>query len=88
MRDTTTVGPLRDGESVVVGGVTYELAQTVTSRTQSTYENVLTISQPLASIVGSTFTCSVQNTVGTSPTSDPLPIIGKIAITIVYCLNC
>ena len=88
MRDSTTVGPLRDGESVVVGGVTYELAQTVTDRTQSTYENVLTINQPLASIVGSTFTCRVQNTVGMSTPSDPLQIMGEIAITIAHCLNC
>ena len=81
MRDsTTTVGPLRDGESMDVGGVTYELAQTVTNRAQSTYQNVLTINQPMASIVGSSFTCSVENTVGMSPSSDPLQIMGEIVI--------
>ena len=81
MRDsTTTVGPLRDGESMESGGVTYQLAQAVTNRTQSTYQNVLTINQQTADIVGSSFTCSVENTVGTSPTSDSLQIMGEIAI--------
>ena len=83
MRDGVTVGPLRDGESMDFGGVTYQLAQAVTNRTQSTYQNVLTINQPLADIVGSSFTCSVGNTIGASSTSDSLQIIGKIAIS--YC---
>ena len=77
MRDGTTVGPLRDGESMESGGVTYQLAQTVTNRAESTYENVLTINQPLSDIVGSTFTCSVENTIGTSPTSDSIQIMGE-----------
>ena len=85
MRDsTTTVGPLREGESMDFGGVTYQLAQTVSNRAESTYQNVLTINQPLASIVGSSFTCSVQNTVGTSTPSDSLQIMGEIAIIIVH----
>ena len=74
MRDSITVGPLRDGESMEFGGVTYQLTQTVTNRAQSTYENVLTINQPLANIVGSTYTCSVENRFGTSPVSQPLII--------------
>ena len=77
MRGSTTVGPLSDGESIESGGVTYQLTQTVTNRAESTYQNVLTINQPLADIVGSSFTCRVQNTVGTSPTSDSLQIIGE-----------
>ena len=77
MRDSTTVGPLRDGESVVIGGVTYELAQTVTDRTQSTYQNVLTINQPLSDIEGSTFTCSVENTLGASSDSQDITVNGK-----------
>ena len=80
MRGSTTVGPLRDGESVLVDGVTYQLAQTVTSRTQSTYQNVLTINQPLADIVGSTFSCRVDNVIGTSPDSQPLTINGKLLL--------
>ena len=58
------------------GGVTYQLTQTVTNRTESTYENVLTINQPLADAVGSTFTCQVENVLGPSETSQPV-ITGK-----------
>ena len=59
-------------------GITYQLTQTVTDRAQSTYQNVLTINQSLADIIGPiTFTCSVENTVGTSPSSQPLTIIGE-----------
>ena len=72
IRDGTTVGPLRDGESMEFGGVTYQMAQTVTNRAQSTYQNVLTIDQPLADIIGSSFTCSVENTLGTSFASQSL----------------
>ena len=88
MRDTTTtVGPLRDGESMDFGGVTYQLTQTVTNRAQSAYQNVLIISQLLADIEGSSFTCSVENTVGMSTPSAPLEIMGEIAIINVHCLN-
>ena len=60
------------------GGVTYQLTQTVTDRAQSTYENVLTIKQPLADIVGSTFTCNVENTIGTAESSQPLTITSEL----------
>ena len=80
MRGGTTVGPLRDGESMGFGGVTYQLAQTVTNRAQSTYQNVLTINQPSANILGSTFTCSVGNTVGMSPASESLQIMGEFIV--------
>ena len=57
---------------MTVDGICYHLVQTVTNRRESTYENVLTINQPLTDIVGSTFTCSVTNTIGTSnPVSQP-----------------
>ena len=77
MRGSTTVGPFRDGESMDFGGVTYQLAQTVTNRAQSTYQNVLTINQPLSNIEGSTFTCSVENTIGTSSDSEAITVNGK-----------
>ena len=77
MRDSTTVGPLRDGESMEFGGVTYQLTQTVTDRAGSTYQNVLTINQPLSDIEGSIFTCSVENTIGTSSDSLPITVNGK-----------
>ena len=40
------------------------MVQTVTNRAASTYENILTISQPLGIIAGNTFTCSVTNVLG------------------------
>ena len=77
MRGSTTVGPLRDEESVFVDGVTYDLAQTVTNRRESTYENVLTINDALANLADDTFTCTVVNTLGMD-TSLSITIIGEI----------
>ena len=77
MRGSTTVGPLRDGESMDFGDVTYQLTQTVTSRAQSTYDNVLTITEARSSLAGSTFTCLVENSLGPSQTSQPFQIPGK-----------
>ena len=77
MRGSTTVGPLRDGESVVVDGVTYELAQRVINRRESTYENILTVNDALANLVDDTFTCTVANTLGMD-TSQPITIRGEI----------
>ena len=77
MRGSTTVGPLRDGQSVFVGGVTYELAQRVINRRESTYENVLTINDDLANLVDDTFTCTVVNALGMD-TSQPITISGEI----------
>ena len=62
------MGPLRDGESVLVGGVTYALAQRVTNRRESTYENILTINDALTNLVDDTFTCTVANTLGMDTT--------------------
>ena len=40
------------------------MTQRVTDRAAATYESLLTINQPLASIIGSTFTCTVTNPLG------------------------
>ena len=77
MRGSTTVGPLRDRESVVVVGDTYELAQSVTNRRESTYENVLTINDDLANLMSDTFTCTVANALGMD-TSQPFTISGEM----------
>ena len=58
------------------GGVMYQLTQTVIDRAESTYLNVLTINQPLSDIIGRTFTCNVENTIGTSNSED-ITINGK-----------
>ena len=76
LRGGTTVGPLRDGESVFVGGVTYVLAQRVISRRESTYENILTNYDALANLVDDTFTCTVANALGMD-TSPSITIRGR-----------
>ena len=70
-------GIVRDGDSATVNGVTYQLSQTLTNRTQSTYDNVLTITEALSSLAGSTFTCQVENALGPSQTSQSFRILGK-----------
>ena len=71
------VGLLRDGDSTTMNGITYQLAQTLTDRRQSTYENVLTITEERSSLVGSAFTCRVKNVLGMSETSQSFEIPGK-----------
>ena len=55
--------PLRDGESVAVAGVKYELKQTVTNRIMSVYASTLTINTTLE---GNTteYRCTVINALG------------------------
>ena len=60
-----------------VGGVTYELAQRVIDRRESTYENILTINDTLANLVDDNFTCTVANTLGMT-TSPSITIRGEI----------
>ena len=79
-RDGTTVGVVRDGDAVTDSGVTYQLAQTLNNRGESTYQNVLTITGPLSSLGGSSFTCQVGNVLGMSVTSQAFVIPGKIHI--------
>ena len=47
------------------------MIQTVISRVESTYENVLIINQTLTSIEGDSFDCTVENILG-SAASDSL----------------
>ena len=78
MRDGNAINEIvRDGDSATVNGVTYQLSQTLTDRAQSTYDNVLTITEALSSLAGSTFTCQVENALGMSVISDSIQILGK-----------
>jgi len=78
MRDGNAInGIVRDGDSTTVNGVTYQLSQTLTDRAQSTYDNVLTITEALSSLAGSTFSCQVANALGPSQTSQSFRIPGK-----------
>ena len=78
MREGTAInGIVRDGDSATVNGVTYQLSQTLTNRVQSTYDNVLTITEPLSSLAGSIFTCQVANALGMSAISQLFRTPGK-----------
>ena len=59
----TTVTWTRDSDALTVDGTTYSMDQTVTDRSASTYENVLTISSEVTNIVGN-YTCTVSNALG------------------------
>ena len=76
MRDDTTVGPLRDGESIELDGAIFQLTQTVTSRSLSTYASVLTVTQDLSDVVGHIYTCTVANVLGSS-NQEQLEVTGK-----------
>ena len=75
-RDNTTVGPLRDGESIELDGATYQLTQMVTDRSLSTYTSLLIIMQALSEVVGHNYTCTVVNVLG-SATSEEFEFTGK-----------
>ena len=85
VRDGNAInGIVRDGDSATVNGVTYQLSQTLINRAQSTYNNVLTITEALSSLAGSTFTCQVENALGPSQTSDSFQILGKTCVFSMY----
>ena len=78
MREGNVInGIVKDGDSATVNGVTYQLSQTLTNRAQSTYDNVLTIIEPLFSLADSNFTCQVENALGMSAILDSFQILGK-----------
>ena len=59
---------------LTVDGSTYQFMQTLTDGTTSTYSNVLTIvSSDLTSILGSIFTCEVENSRGTATMNITIP---------------
>ena len=64
------------------------MIQTLTDRSTSTYENVLTVGQPLTSVFGSSFTCTVTNVLG-SDTSNSVEITGIMFVCLYkvdYCV--
>ena len=89
MRDGNAInGIVRDGDSATVNDVAYQLSQTLTNRTQSTYDNVLIITEALSSLAGSTFTCQVENALGISAISDSFQILGKTQGLGLYAYGC
>ena len=57
----TTVTWMRDGQPLTTDGGTYQLTQTVTDRTESSYKNVLTINEELSMVVEHHYSCIVLN---------------------------
>ena len=54
----------KDGVPLSIDGSTYQLTQTVTDRDNSTYSNVLTVSETAPTGVAGTYTCNVSNDIG------------------------
>ena len=69
---------MRDGQPLTIDGNVYQMTQTVMDRFAATYDNVLTINQPVANIEDSTFTCIVTNILG-SDESDGIQVTGMHA---------
>ena len=62
----TTVTWTRDGGTLTVDGTPYSMTQTVTDRSASTYENVLTL--PTTGDISGMYGCLVGNALGDSNT--------------------
>ena len=60
----TTVTWEKDGVPLSNDSCIYQLTQTVTDRTTSTYSNVLTVSEATPTGVAGTYTCTVSNQIG------------------------
>ena len=63
----TTVTWTKDGAILTVDGQIYSMAQTVTDRRTSTYENVLIL--PASGDISGTYSCQVGNALGDSNTA-------------------
>ena len=62
------------GSELTVDGSTYQFMQTLTEESTATYSNVLTIvSSDLTSIIGSNFTCEVENSRGRAAMNITIP---------------
>ncbi len=55
---------MKDGSKLVIDGITYSMEQTVTGRSTSTYDNVLTIGDRGSSF--GIYSCEVSNALGSS----------------------
>ena len=75
----TTVTWLREGTVLTIDETVYTATQDVTDRRASTYENVLTIAAVDDTTVG-TYSCSVENTLGTSQTMEVEITVGESII--------
>ena len=72
----TTVTWEKDGVPLSIDGSTYQLTQTVTDRTTSTYSNVLTVSETAPTGIAGIYTCNVSNQIGS--VSNNFKVVGKV----------
>ena len=72
----TIVTWMREGAVLTIDGTVYTATQDVTNRRASTYANMLTITTVDDTTVG-TYSCSVENTLGTSQTMSVEVIPGE-----------
>ncbi len=70
---------MKDGSPLVIDGTTYSMEQTVSGRSTSTYDNVLTIGDSGSNF--GTYSCEVSNALGPS---GPTFIAGKYQSCRVY----
>ena len=67
------------GSELTVDGSVYQFMQTLTEESTATYTNVLTIvSTDLTPIIGSNFTCEVENSRGTANMNVTIPCKDRI----------
>ena len=72
----TIVTWLKDGVEVVVDGTTIQEAKVIENRATSSYVNMLLINMEPDNLLGS-YSCNVNNTLGSSGFSDDLTISGE-----------
>ena len=70
----TNVSWMKDGLSID-DSTHYTLTQTITNRTNSTYSNVLTVSEGVPGGVAGTYTCTVSNELGSN--SEEVEAVGE-----------
>ena len=63
----TIVSWMKDGIALIIDNSTnYNLTQTITNRTSSTYSNVLTVSEGVPGGMAGTYTCTITNDLGSA----------------------
>ena len=75
----TNVSWMKDGQPLTTDGSSYyTLIQTVTDRASSTYSNVLTVSEGAPGGVAGTYTCTVNNELGSDSSEATVGRYGKV----------
>lgn len=73
------------GSELTVDGSMYQFMQTLTEKSTATYTNILTIvSTDLTTIIGSNFTCEVENSRGTATMNITIPCKNNVVYYLVH----